>query len=109
MKRMCRIIQVKPEILAEYKRIHAAVWPEILEAIAKSDVKNYSIFLREPENLLISYWKYHSKNYDKDMEDIKSAPRMREWWDMTDPMQTPLATRQSHEWWADTEEVFHTD
>lgn len=109
MKRMCRIIQVKPEILAEYKRIHAAVWPEILEAIAKSDVKNYSIFLREPENLLISYWEYHSKNYDKDMEDIKSAPRMREWWDMTDPMQTPLATRQSHEWWADTEEVFHTD
>ena len=63
MERMCRIIKIKPEIITEYKRLHAAVWPEILEAIAKSNVKSYSIFLREPENLLISYWEYHGNHY----------------------------------------------
>ncbi len=42
MERMCRIIKIKPEIIPEYKRIHAAVWPEILSAIAKSNVKNYT-------------------------------------------------------------------
>ncbi len=109
MERMCRIIRIKSEIISEYKRIHAAVWPEILKAIADSNVKNYSIFLREPENLLISYWEYHGTNYAKDMEDIKVAPRMQEWWDLTDPMQTPFETRAAGEWWASTQEVFHTD
>ena len=109
MERMCRIIKVKPEIISEYKHIHAAVWPEVLKAIANSNVRNYSIFLREPENLLISYWEYHGTNYAKDMEEIKMAPRMQEWWDLTDPMQAPLETRGAGEWWAGTEEVFHTD
>ena len=109
MQRMCRVIKVKPEIIAEYKRIHAAVWPEILAAIAKSNVQNYSIFLREPENLLISYWEYIGVDYAHDMEDIRTAPRMREWWDLTDPMQEPLLTKTQAEWWAGTEEVFHTD
>ena len=108
MERMCRIIKVKPEIIREYKRIHAAVWPEIIAAIAKSNVKNYTIFLREPENLLISYWEYHGSNYALDMEEIKKAPRMQEWWDITDPMQMPLDTKKQDEWWAGTEEVFHT-
>ena len=109
MKRMCRIIKIKPEIIPQYKRIHAAVWPEILKAIAESNVKNYTIFLREPENLLISYWEYHGTNYARDMEDIKHAPRMQEWWSITDPMQTPLETIAAGEWWAGAEEVFHTD
>jgi L-rhamnose mutarotase len=109
MKRMCRVISIKPDIIDEYKRMHAAVWPEILHAIAKSNVKNYSIFLKEPENLLISYWEYHGTDYARDMEEIKSAPRMQEWWDITDPMQVPLATRKAGEWWADVPEVFHTE
>ena len=109
MERMCHIIKLKPEIIPEYKRIHAAVWPEILKGIAESNVKNYTIFLREPENLLIAYWEYHGTDYAKDMEDIKKAPRMQEWWSITDPMQTPLETRKAGEWWASTEEVFHTD
>jgi L-rhamnose mutarotase len=109
MQRMSHIISVKPEIIAEYKRIHASVWPEILQAIAKSNVKNYSIFLKEPENLLIAYWEYHGSDYAGDMQRIKSAPRMQEWWNITDPMQVPLATRKAGEWWASAEEVFHTD
>ena len=109
MKKMCHIIKIKPEIIPEYKRIHASVWPEILKGIAESNVKNYTIFLREPENLLIAYWEYHGTDYAKDMEDIKKAPRMREWWSITDPTQTPLETRKAGEWWASTEEVFHTD
>ena len=109
MKRMCHIIKIKPEIIPEYKRIHAAVWPEILKGIAESNVKNYTIFLREPENLLIAYWEYHGTDYAKDMEDIKKALCMQEWWSITDPMQTPLETRKAGEWWSSTEEVFHTD
>ena len=41
-------------------------------------------------------------------ETIKNAPRMREWWNITDPMQVPFDTRKSGEWWAGTEQVFYT-
>ncbi len=109
MERMCHLIKVKPEIIAEYKRIHAAVWPEILKAIADSNIRNYTIFLREPENILVAYWEYHGSTYQADMAKIKLAPRMQEWWNITDPMQVPFETRSKESWWATTENVFHTD
>jgi L-rhamnose mutarotase len=109
MQRMGRVIKLKAEIIPEYKRIHAAVWPEILKAIHDSNVRNYTIFLKEPENLLFAYWEYHGTDYDADMKQAAGAPRMKEWWAITDPMQVPFETRKEGEWWADMEDVFHTD
>ena len=109
MERMGLVIGLKPEVIDEYKRIHAAVWPEILEAIRAGNIRNYTIFLREPENLLFATWEYHGSDFLADMEKIRRAPRMREWWDITDPMQVPFATRKDGEWWATMENVFHTD
>jgi L-rhamnose mutarotase len=34
---------------------------------------------------------------------------MREWWDVMEPMQRPVEGRAPGAWWADMEEVFHTD
>ncbi len=109
VKRMSHMIKLKAEIIPEYKRIHAAVWPEILQAIHDSNIRNYSIFLKEPENWLIAYWEYVGSDYAADMAKIKLAPRMQEWWDITDRMQVPFDTRKPGEWWASMEEVFHTD
>jgi L-rhamnose mutarotase len=44
MKRFGQLIGLRPEVYEEYVRIHAAVWPEILEAIRKAGIRNYSIF-----------------------------------------------------------------
>ena len=54
MQRVCFQLQVKPERLAEYTDLHAAVWPEMLRAIADSGRRNYSLFLRD-DGLLIGY------------------------------------------------------
>ena len=63
MKRMGMVIGIKPERIADYKRTHAAVWPEVLAKIADCNIKNYTIFLREPENLLFAYFEYHGQDY----------------------------------------------
>ena len=55
MERVCFQLQVKPDRLAEYRERHAAVWPSMLEAIAASGRRNYSLFLR-PDGLLIGYY-----------------------------------------------------
>lgn len=109
MKRIAQVIGIKPEIVEEYKRIHAEVWPTVLERIAASNIRNYSIFLRQPENLLFAYMEYHGDDWEADTAAIAADPETKRWWEITDPMQTPLDSRDEGEWWASMEEVFHTD
>jgi L-rhamnose mutarotase len=54
MQRVCFLLRVKPHLLAEYKRRHQTVWPEMLEALRQAGWHNYSLFLRE-DGLLIGY------------------------------------------------------
>ena len=109
MQRMGMVIGLKPEKIAEYKRLHAAVWPEILDMISKCNIRNYSIFLREPENLLFGYWEYHGDDFEADAAKMAADPKTQEWWDVCMPCQQPLDTRKDGEWWAMMEEVFHHD
>ena len=59
MERVCFQLQVKPDRLEEYRRRHAAVWPDMLEALAATGWRNYSIFVRE-DGLLIGYFETES-------------------------------------------------
>lgn len=46
MQRFAFTMRVKPERLEEYVAVHRAVWPSVLDAIKRSGIKRYSIFLR---------------------------------------------------------------
>lgn len=109
MKRMGMMIGIRPEKIDEYKRLHAAVWPDILAQIRDSNIRNYTIFLREPENLLFGYWEYHGTDFDADMARMAHDPRTQEWWKLTDPCQSPLRSRSDGEQWSMMQEVFHED
>ncbi|WP_285043026.1 L-rhamnose mutarotase [Plantibacter sp. LMC-P-059a] len=54
LHRVCFQLQVKPERLPEYRERHAAVWPEMLRALADTGWRNYSLFIRD-DGLLIGY------------------------------------------------------
>ena len=54
-QRVCFQLQVKPELIPEYRRRHAAVWPDMLLALKSTGWNNYSIFLRD-DGLLIGYF-----------------------------------------------------
>lgn len=109
MRRMGMVIGIRPEHVAEYKRLHDAVWPEVLARIAASHIRNYTIFLREPENLLFGYWEYHGVDFEADAAAIAADPATQDWWRLCGPCQDPLESRADNEWWAMMEEVFHTD
>ena len=109
MQRVAQIIRLKPEAIEEYKRVHADVWPGVLAQIADSGIRNYSIFLREPENLLFAYFEYDGDDLGADMARMAEDSTTREWWKITDPMQQPLDTVEEGQWWAPADEVFHTD
>lgn len=108
-KRMGMCIGLNAEKIAEYKRLHADVWPGVLARISASNIRNYSIFLREPENLLFAYWEYLGTDFGADMAAMAADPITQKWWEICIPCQRPLPTRVEGEWWASMEEVFHLD
>lgn len=54
MQRACFLLKVRPDRLDEYRARHAAVWPEMLDALSAAGWRNYSLFVRE-DGLLVGY------------------------------------------------------
>src|SRR6476619_7171073 len=52
--RVCFRSSVQPALIDEYRRRHAAVWPEMLHALKEAGWHNYSLFLAE-DGLLVGY------------------------------------------------------
>ena len=105
MKRYGSVIAVKAEKLDEYKKLHAAVWPDVLKMIKECNINNYSIYYKD--GYLFSYFEYIGQDYDRDMAKMGADPTTQKWWDECKPCQSPLETRAEGEWWANMEEVFH--
>ena len=81
------IFQLKPEAEAEYKAIHAAVWPGVLAALERHHIVDYSIHYYPPLQLLIANFKYVGADYAADMAGIAADPETQRWWAVTDGMQ----------------------
>jgi L-rhamnose mutarotase len=54
MKRICFVLQVKPDRLEQYRARHRAVWPDMQAGLRETGWNNYSLFLR-PDGLLVGY------------------------------------------------------
>lgn len=108
-QRMGMVIGIDADKVDAYKAEHAKVWPQVLAQLKRSNIENYSIFLREPEGLLFSYWEYAGDDFDADMKAMADDENTQKWWALCGPMQRPLDSRESGEWWAQMTEVFHLD
>ena len=107
MKRYGSVIKAKPEKLDEYKRLHADVWPDVLDMIKKCNIRNYSIYYRD--GYLFSYFEYVGNDYEADMAQMAADETTQKWWSLCKPCHKPLDTIEPGQWWADMEEVFHCD
>ena len=102
-----QLIGLKPEAYEEYVKHHAAVWPQVLKTISDCNIRNYTIFHRD--HLLFAYFEYTGDDFARDMAKMAADPVTQEWWTIMKPMQQPLPSRAEGEWWANMQEVFHTD
>jgi len=107
MQRYGSVIKLRPEKLAEYKEMHANVWPDVLKMIRECNIRNYSIYYKD--GFLFSYFEYHGEDFAADMKKMAADANTQAWWKLTDPCQQPLETRKEGEWWASMEEFFHID
>src|SRR5882762_3879346 len=71
-QRRAQVIRLRPDHAEEYLRLHAAVWPEVLDAITACNIRNYSIYLHG--DLLMSYFEYVGADYEADAAKMAADP-----------------------------------
>lgn len=54
MTRVCFVSRVRPDRIDEYRARHAAVWPEMLEALRDTGWRDYALYL-SPDGLLVGH------------------------------------------------------
>jgi L-rhamnose mutarotase len=54
-ERVCFVLRLKPERVDEYVTAHAHVWPEMLGALSDAGWRNYSLFVRPDDGLVVGY------------------------------------------------------
>lgn len=112
MQRFGSVIELESDKIDEYKRLHAAVWPSVLQLIHEAGIRNYSIFLRklpDGRHYLFSYFEYIGSDAPADFARMAADSETQRWWTLCEPCQIPLTGRAEGEWWAGMEEVFHSD
>lgn len=84
MKRIGFKMTLKPGMKAEYKRRHAAIWPELHALLKANGISDYIIYLDEETGLYA-----FQKVDEKAAGDLTQHPVMRKWWAyMADIMET---------------------
>ena len=105
MKRVCFLLQVRPERLDEYKVRHRQVWPEMLEALSRAGWHNYSLFLRE-DGLLVGY--VETPDFEQALKGMEKEAVNARWQAEMQPFFMAPSGRPDENM-ATLEEVFHLD
>jgi len=106
MKRVCFLLQVKKGRLAEYKRRHKKVWPEMLAALRRTGWRNYSLFLRE-DGLLVGY--LETPDFQKALAGMAKTDVNARWQKEMVPFFQRLEGQRPDQAMVTLEEVFHLD
>lgn len=70
----------------EYKRRHAAIWPELIKLLHDNGVSDYSIFFDEETDILFAV---QNQDGETSSQDLGDNPIVRKWWAyMADIMDT---------------------
>src|SRR5882762_5606851 len=78
MSRIAFKMKLFPGYEAEYRRRHAAVWPELAALLKSIGVRDYSIFLDEETLLLFAYLQIEDPAR---LDETRTQAIMWKWWD----------------------------
>jgi L-rhamnose mutarotase len=79
-------MKLKPGFEEEYKRRHAALWPELRKLLQENGISDYSIFLDSDTNILFAVQKVSGT---QGSQDLGKNPIVQKWWKyMADIMDT---------------------
>jgi L-rhamnose mutarotase len=104
MQRQAYTMQLNPGSVAEYKKRHDEIWPELASALRAAGVTDFSIFLDEEALTLFVCRKISDPEA---FAKLPQLPVVRKWWDFMAPLMAvnPDNSPQEHP----LREVFRLD
>lgn len=101
-------IALRPDREREYRRLHAQVFPTVLETLSRVGVRNYHIFVGEVAGLrvLFSYFEFTGPDWGRAQAEIAACPATQRWWTLTAPCQRRLEGTPADQQWLPLERVF---
>lgn len=76
MKRVCFLLKIKKDRSEDYLKAHQ-VWPEMRKAIRQSGIRNYSMFVRKNDGLLVGY--FEADDPEKSLAELAKTDVNRRW------------------------------
>jgi L-rhamnose mutarotase len=107
MRRYCLTLDLKddPELIAEYKRYHEKIWPEITRSIQDSGIEDMEIYLLGTRMFMVMEVGDNFSFEAKDEAD-RLNPKVQEWEKLMWKFQRPLPQAKPGEKWLLMERVF---
>lgn len=103
-RRVCFLLQVRPDRIDEYRERHRAVWPEMRQALRDAGWHNYSLFLRA-DGLLVGY--LECEDFDAARAAMDATEVNARWQAEMGNLFEDLGGERPDEWMRPLEEVFH--
>ena len=108
IKRVGMVVGIKPDVIEEYKRLHADGNAGVRDLLTKYHMHNFSIFLQEIDGKWyeFGYYEYTGKDFDGDMAALAKEQRNIDWLKVCDPFQIPLPGSKG---WTEMERVYFNE
>jgi L-rhamnose mutarotase len=102
------LLRDDPDGIAEYRRYHADVWPEVIAELRSVGIERMFIYLLGRR---LFQFIETSDAFDpvKDLPRLNDNPRYAEWDRLMRTMQEKVDEAQPDDWWAPMEEVFELE
>jgi len=106
-RRFCLTLDLKddPELIAEYKRHHEHVWPEIIQSIRDSGILDMEIYLLGTRMFMIMEVN-GDFSFEAKTEADRRNPKVQEWEDLMWRFQKALPEAKPGEKWMQMERIF---
>jgi len=106
-RRYCLALDLKndPKLIAEYKKYHEKIWPEITQSIKQSGIEDLEIYLLGTRLFMIMEVNDRFSFEAKGAAD-RSNPKVQEWEALMWKFQQPLVQAKPGEKWLLMERIF---
>jgi L-rhamnose mutarotase len=99
------LLRADPEKIAEYRRQHQAVWPEVTARLRECGIQNMQIFLRGTRMFMYIVTD-DSFEPSRDFARVNDDPASARWNELMADLQERAPEATADEWWAPMELVF---
>ncbi len=106
-RRYCLTLDLKddPALIAEYRRLHRQVWPEITQSIREAGIEDMEIYLLGTRLLMIMEVN-EEFSFEKKAQADRSNAKVQEWEHLMWKFQEPLPQARPGEKWMLMERIF---